>query len=100
LVAAVTGTATYLAFVRSPESPRPWLTLAGGTMLTAFVGYERIRAGAHFPTDVIAGTMAGAAVGVLVPHLHRHQAEPPPVWIGAAPAMDGRGATISVGGAF
>jgi undecaprenyl-diphosphatase len=100
LVSAVTATATYVAFVRSPDSPRPWVTLAGGTLLTAFVGYERIRAGAHFPTDVIAGTMAGAAVGVLVPHLHRHQAEPPPVWIGAAPTADGSGATIQVGGIF
>jgi undecaprenyl-diphosphatase len=100
VVSAITGTASYLAFVRSPHSVRPWLTLGFGTLLTALVGYERVRAGAHFPTDVIAGTMAGAAVGVLVPHLHRHQSEAPSVWVGAAPTPDGNGATIRVGGLF
>src|ERR1700690_808653 len=87
--AAVTATATYLAFVRSPKTARPWITLAAGTLLTAFVSYERVRSGAHFPTDVIAGSMAGAAIGVLVPHLHRRSVEGPSVWIGAAPAQGG-----------
>jgi undecaprenyl-diphosphatase len=89
-IAAVGSTATYLAFVRSGRrSPRPWLTLAGTAMLTSFVGYERVRAGAHFPTDVICGAMAGAAVGIIVPHLHRHENEAPPVWIGVTPAPSG-----------
>jgi membrane-associated phospholipid phosphatase len=93
-VAAIGATATYLALVRSPHSPRPWITLAAATALTAFVSYERVRAGEHFPTDVIAGSMAGAAIGVLVPHLHRHKQEPPAVWVGAAPAP--RGGSLSV----
>ncbi|HEY3820145.1 MAG TPA: phosphatase PAP2 family protein [Polyangiaceae bacterium] len=88
-VAAIGATATYLAFVRSPHTPRPWITLGLATALTAFVSYERVRAGEHFPTDVIAGSMAGAAIGVLVPHLHRHKQEPPPVWIGFSPAPGG-----------
>lgn len=96
--AAVTATATYLAFIRSPSSPRPWLTLGAGTALTAFIGYERVRSGAHFPTDVVAGAIAGAAVGVLVPHLHRHSEEAPKVWIGAAPSSGG--AVIDVAGLF
>jgi membrane-associated phospholipid phosphatase len=86
---AVTATATYLAFVRSPGTARPWVTLAAGTLLTAFVSYERVRSGAHFPTDVIAGAMAGAAIGVLVPHLHRRTTEGPNVWVGASPAPGG-----------
>jgi hypothetical protein len=97
---AVTGTATYLAFVRAPHTARPWVTLAAGTLLTVFVDYERVRAGAHFPTDVIAGSMAGAAIGILVPHLHRHKEEAPPVWIGAAPASQGSGATLTLQGFF
>src|SRR6185436_3457352 len=69
---AVSATATYLAFVRSgPRHARPWITLAAGTLLTAFVSYERVRSGEHFPTDVIMGSMAGAGIGVLVPHFHR-----------------------------
>jgi undecaprenyl-diphosphatase len=98
-VAAVSATATYLAFVRSPHSPRPWITMGAGALLTAFVSYERVRAGAHFPTDVIAGSMAGAAVGVLVPHLHRHQEEAPPVWIGLSPVREG-GGTVTLQGYF
>ena len=98
-VAAIGATATYLAFQRAPHTPRPWITLGVATGLTAFVSYERVRAGDHFPTDVIAGSMVGAAVGVLVPHLHRHQDEAPPVWIGAGPSPGG-GGSVTLGGFF
>ncbi len=67
-------------------------------MLTAFVGYERVRAGEHFPTDVIAGAMAGAAIGTLVPHLHRLHNEAPALWIGVSPEREGAG--LTVGGLF
>ncbi len=93
-VGAISATATYLAFVRAPDSPRTWITLGAGALLTSFVSYERVRSGAHFPTDVFAGAMAGVAVGVLVPHLHRHQDERPTLWIGAMPAQGGGGLTV------
>ena len=95
-VASIAATATYLAFVRAPDSPRPWITLAAGTLMTGFVSYERVRSGNHFPTDVIAGSFAGAAIGVLVPHLHRHSQEAPHVWVGIAPASGG--ASVSLQG--
>jgi undecaprenyl-diphosphatase len=99
-VASIGATATYLAFQRTTaRSPRPWITLAASVLLTAFVSYERVRAGVHFPTDVIAGSMAGAAIGVLVPHLHRHKEEAPPVWIGVAPSPHGGGA-LTLGAVF
>lgn len=72
VVAALGATATYLAFMRDPEGAQGWWTLGGSMLLTAFVGFERIKAREHFPTDVFAGAVAGAAVGVLVPHLHRN----------------------------
>ena len=97
-VSAIGATATYLAFVRSPHSPRPWITLGAATALTAFVSYGRVRSGQHFPTDVIAGSMAGAAIGVLVPHLHRHEPEVLPVWVGFAPGAGGGSLTLQ--GAF
>jgi len=93
---AISATATYLAFMRSgPRRARPWITLGVGTLVTAFVSYERVRSGEHFPTDVIMGSLAGAGIGVLVPHFHRrphyHESEycAPPVIIGfSAPSRD------------
>ena len=76
-----------------------------GTVLTAFVSYERVRSGEHFPTDVIMGSLAGAAIGVLVPHFHRHphlhekQLEVVPQWVGFAPPSHGAGA-VNMGWVF
>jgi membrane-associated phospholipid phosphatase len=97
--AALTATASYLAFARAPKSARPWITLAVGTALTSFVGFERVRAGKHFPTDVIAGALAGAGVGILVPHLHRTDTTTRPTWVGATP-LGNDGGMISFNGLF
>jgi undecaprenyl-diphosphatase len=95
-VSTVGATAAYLAFVRSPpHSPRPWITLGAAAALTAFVSYERVRSGMHFPSDVVAGSLAGASVGILVPHLHRHAQEAPPVWVGVLPVRGGGSLTLS-----
>ncbi len=99
-VASIGATATYLAFVRDPNTVRPWLTLGVSVALTSFVSYERVASGEHFPTDVVVGSLAGAAIGILVPHLHRHSEEAPHVWVGAAPATQGSGGTLTLGGAF
>jgi undecaprenyl-diphosphatase len=98
MVASIGATATYLAFMRDPKSARPWITLVAATALTSFVSVERVRAGMHFPTDVIAGSLAGAAIGVLVPHLHRHVSEAPPVWLGVA--LVPGGGSLSLQGRF
>jgi membrane-associated phospholipid phosphatase len=53
-----------------PESRlKPWVW-AGAVVLPASVGLMRIRAGKHFPTDVLAGYATGALCGWLVPRLH------------------------------
>ncbi len=39
--------------------------------LPAITGYLRVRAGKHFPTDVIGGYAFGGLVGFLVPHFHK-----------------------------
>ena len=89
MTAAVGATATYLAFTRSPHSARPWITLAAATVLTTFVSIERVRAGKHFPTDVLAGAVAGAGIGIIVPHLHRsEEVEQRKVWVGFTPLND------------
>lgn len=70
-VAAISATATHLAFARAHKgSWRPWITLIGGVLATTATSYWRVTSGAHFPTDVLAGALIGAGVGVLVPHLH------------------------------
>jgi undecaprenyl-diphosphatase len=99
MLGAVGATATYLAFARSPTPARPWITLGIATALTTFVSIERVRAGKHFPTDVIAGGLAGAGIGIIVPHLHRESdAEQRRVWIGTvAPLSDDTGKTSMLG---
>lgn len=53
--------------------------------LPALTGYLRIRAGQHYPSDIVAGYALGAAVGWLVPTLHKKP-------------IGGKGVTISAGG--
>jgi membrane-associated phospholipid phosphatase len=99
VTAAVSATATYLAFSRSPGTPRPWITLGVGILATSLTAYGRVRSGDHFPTDVIAGAMAGAGIGILVPHLQRSdEVKRRPVWIGAAPVPVGDGFTLTASG--
>lgn len=99
--ASISAAATYLAFTRSPSSWRPWATLVGGAGLTTFVSIQRVRAGSHFPTDVIAGAIAGAGIGVLVPHFHRTEdVKQRRVWVGYAPVPHEGGGTLTVGSVF
>ena len=104
ITATISATATYLAFARAPGTARPWITLLAGTALTTFVSIERVRAGEHFPTDVIAGAVAGAGIGVVVPHLHRTEdIKQRRIWVGFTPrnGRDGdRGGLLNVSGLF
>lgn len=47
----------------------------------AFTGYYRYKGMKHFPTDVLTGIAAGAAVGILVPHLHKNRKNKNLTWI-------------------
>jgi len=47
-----------------------WL-FAAALVPPLFVGYSRMRASKHFPTDTITGLVIGAATGILIPHLHK-----------------------------
>jgi membrane-associated phospholipid phosphatase len=55
-----------------PESKYKPLVWAGAIIVPAAVGYFRVAAGKHFPTDVITGYVIGATIGILVPHLHKN----------------------------
>lgn len=51
-------------------------TWIGAALAPAAMGYLRVRAGRHFPTDVLTGYLVGAAVGFAVPYFHRSSARP------------------------
>ncbi len=44
---------------------------AGAAVLPATTAFFRWKAGKHFLSDVLVGYLAGAAVGFIVPHLHK-----------------------------
>jgi undecaprenyl-diphosphatase len=94
--ASVFAAGTYLAFARSPHSVRPWLVLALGATITTLVDVGRVEAGKHFPTDVIAGSMVGVGIGIMVPHLHRTDSlTRRPVWVGFEPHPGGGALTLN-----
>ena len=58
------------ALLSSPAQENYWL-YGGAAALTATMGGLRVAAGKHFPTDVIAGGLIGAAVGTATVFTHR-----------------------------
>lgn len=48
----------------------PWVW-ASAAIVPAITGILRVRAGKHFPSDVIVGYLVGASIGVLIPTLHK-----------------------------
>lgn len=60
----------------NPNSKWKPLVWTGAAILPAGVGFLRYSGGKHFWTDIITGYLVGAAVGILVPHLHRNRDVP------------------------
>ena len=56
-----------------PESKIKWLFFALSGAATIGMGYLRIDAGMHFPSDVLLGSITGALSGMLVPYFHNHK---------------------------
>jgi len=56
-----------------PESKIKWLFFVLAGTATAGMGYLRIDAGMHFPSDVLLGAVTGALSGILVPYFHNHK---------------------------
>ena len=84
-VAALTD-AAWTIRLRYGERRWPWLVAA---VAGASVGVERVWGGHHFPSDVVVGFVAGAAVGTAVPLLHARR---DPARIALAPL--GRGLAL------
>jgi membrane-associated phospholipid phosphatase len=67
-------TATFLSKVMTDiHGDSLWTKLLWGSSLTvaALTGYARVKAGKHYPTDVIASAVVGFAIGYLIPTLHK-----------------------------
>jgi hypothetical protein len=68
------ASAAFLSTVYGDYHPgseaRPYVWAASLLAATA-VGVARYESGQHFPTDIIAGAVAGCAAGYLIPRLHR-----------------------------
>lgn len=74
--AGSTATATFFAAkVFADYHPglggKKYLLYAAASLPPAMVGYYRVKALRHFPSDVIAGGLIGASLGILIPELHR-----------------------------
>ena len=54
------------------ENKKYWL-FGAALIPPSLVGLYRYKAMKHFPTDIIAGTVAGAATGILIPHIHKNK---------------------------
>ena len=52
---------------------KKYLVYAAAALPPIFIGYYRIKAMEHFPTDVITGFIVGTTTGILVPHLHKNK---------------------------
>lgn len=58
-----------------PDSNWKPVVWSAAAIIPGVMGYFRVAAGRHFPTDVIAGYLVGGTIGFLVPHLHRKKNE-------------------------
>lgn len=61
-----------------PNDPRRWIVWGSAGLLSGSVAWLRVRAGKHYPSDVLVGWVMGAATGILIPAFYRKKkrAEP------------------------
>jgi len=69
--AAITFTCANMVQRSDASSGVKTATWIGAAVAPAAMGYLRVRAGRHFPTDVLTGYAVGALVGWAVPYFHR-----------------------------
>jgi membrane-associated phospholipid phosphatase len=59
-----------------PGSKWRFAVWGGAGLLSGTTALLRVKAGRHYPTDVIAGVAVGALIGILVPEIHRNKRSP------------------------
>jgi membrane-associated phospholipid phosphatase len=58
-----------------PDSAWKPVIWTAAAIAPAVTGYLRVRSGRHYPTDVLGGYVLGAAIGYLVPELHKSRGD-------------------------
>lgn len=74
---AIATTAAYTFTLRHPNWWVRWLVWPSLMLVASVEPVLRVYSGDHFPTDVIVGAVAGSAVGLLIPALHRRTSRSP-----------------------
>jgi len=72
-LATLVSTVVADVYGRSRASDAVW---AVSLSAAAFTAFARVKAGMHYPSDVLAGAVVGAAIGRMVPALHRAHGTP------------------------
>jgi membrane-associated phospholipid phosphatase len=76
-VASVAASTFFMAKVYSDYNPEignnKYLLYAAATIPPLMLGYFRVKALKHFPSDNIVGLLVGALCGIIIPELHRFQ---------------------------
>ncbi|HWF85650.1 MAG TPA: phosphatase PAP2 family protein [Vicinamibacterales bacterium] len=75
---ALATAASYTFTLRHPKSWVRWLVWPGLMAVASIEPILRVYSGDHFPTDVIVAGVAGSAIGLLIPALHRRTARSTP----------------------
>lgn len=71
------------------------LVWTAAVITPAVVGYLRVDAGQHFPSDVIVGYLVGGAIGTLIPELHKKKNLPKGLTIAPFGSSNGTGIYLS-----
>jgi membrane-associated phospholipid phosphatase len=53
------------------EIEKKWLIWVPAALLPAYTGFERVRAGKHFISDVVVGYAIGMSCGLVIPQIHK-----------------------------
>lgn len=71
--AAFAAAALLSSIVEDVHGPSATADIMRATSFTVagFTAYARVRAGKHYPSDVLVGALVGTGIGLLVPRMHR-----------------------------
>ena len=79
---ALATSCAYTFTLRHPHSKWKWVIWPALLAVASIEPVLRVYSGDHFPTDVIVGAVAGSAIGLLFPALHRRLRSGPKVVTG------------------